>query len=80
LTYENVRRLSVRPAIKYSQRDFTNGAGDSGVFGGRPAGLKVDKISETDAIRACYSGELTAREERRALAIVHSLTTNPYCS
>ena len=50
------------------------------VFCGRPCGRKVDKISETDAIWACHSGKPIAREERRALAIVHSLTTNPYCS
>jgi hypothetical protein len=41
---------------------------------------KVDKISETDTTWACHSGEPTAREERQALAIVDSLTTNPYCS
>ena len=52
----------------------------SGVFGGQPRGRKVDQTSETDAIRACHSDELTAREERHALAIVHSLTTNPYGS
>ena len=52
----------------------------SGMFRGRPRGRKVGKILETDAIWACHSGEPTAREERHALAIVHSLTTNPYCS
>ena len=52
----------------------------SGVFRGRSRGRKVDKISETDAIWACHTGEPTACEERQALAIVYSLTTNPYCS
>ena len=52
----------------------------SGVFRGRPHGLTVDTISETDAIGACHSGEPTAHEERHARAIVHSLTTNPYGS
>jgi hypothetical protein len=41
---------------------------------------KVDKISETDAIWACHSGEPIAREEWHALAIVRSLRTIPYCS
>jgi hypothetical protein len=43
-------------------------------------GRKTEKISETDAIRACHSGEPIAREEWHALAIVHSLRTIPYCS
>jgi hypothetical protein len=33
----------------------------SGVFRGRPRGRTVDKIVETDAIRACHSGEPIAR-------------------
>ncbi len=41
---------------------------------------KVEKISETDAIWACHTGEPIAREERHALAIVHSPMKNPYCS
>jgi hypothetical protein len=58
-----------------------NGTGYfSEVVRGRPRGRKVDKISDTDAIWACHSGEPTAREERHARAIVHSPTTNPYCS
>ena len=52
----------------------------SEVFRGRPRGRKVDKISGTDASWACHSGDPTASEERHALANVHSLTTNPYCS
>ena len=51
-----------------------------GVFRGRPRGRTVAEISDTDAIWACHSGKPTARKERHALAIVHSLTTNPYCS
>jgi hypothetical protein len=43
-------------------------------------GRKVDKILEADAIWACHSDESTAHEERHALAIGRSLTTNPYCS
>ena len=52
----------------------------SGVFRGRLHGRKVGAISDTDAIWTCHSGEATAREERHARAIGHSLTTNPYCS
>ena len=52
----------------------------SDVVRGRPRGRKVEKISETDAIWDCHSGEPIAREEWHALAIVHSLTTNPYGS
>ena len=33
----------------------------SEVFRGRPRGRTVDKIVETDAIRACHSGEPIAR-------------------
>jgi hypothetical protein len=45
-----------------------------------PRGRTVAKISDTDAIWACHSGEPIAREERYAPAIVRSLTTNPYSS
>src|SRR5215831_18774007 len=47
---------------------------------GRPCGRKRSKRSETDPTWASDPGEPTAREERHPLAIVHSLTRNPYCS
>lgn len=53
-------------------------------MGGLPFWLaywrKTEKIAETDAIWACHPGQPTAREERHALALVRSLTTNPYYS
>ena len=37
----------------------------------------MDKVSKTDASRARRSGTPTAREERHAPALVHSLTRKP---